>query len=283
LKEVALMRRTIMLLSAMGLAVLLASGVALAVEQTCQANTDCFGTPEPDILNGSSGNDFMFGRGGPDILKGFDGSDEMFGQGGGDRLLGGSGYDLLNGGVGSDALNGGGAENDYFFGPNWGKDSITDTTTSADRIFFRSDIDGGVFVTDNLIIDLQFGVGPEARTAGGTNRINWEDTFNTVISGNGDDHIQGNASANLITGAQGADTMFGGGGDDQIVAIDGSTSDTVNCGEGDIDELRFDWQETNGTPSFQDTSPFGQVNGNDDKFDEYVVENCEDATAVQID
>jgi RTX calcium-binding nonapeptide repeat (4 copies) len=277
------MRQTLLLLITMALAVLLAAGVAYAVEKNCQANTDCFGTNQADTLNGSDGNDFMFGRGGPDLLRGFSGDDEMRGQGGADQLFGASGYDLLNGGGGNDGLSGGGAENDYFFGPNWGIDSITDSTTSADRIFFRSDIDGGVIVTDNLIIDLRTGEGPEARTAGGTNRINWEDTFNDVISGNGDDQITGNAAGNLITGSGGADTMVGGGGDDQIGAIDGSTTDTVNCGAGDNDEVRFQWLETNGMAGFQDSDPIGQVNGGDDEFDEYNANTCEDPIASQID
>jgi hypothetical protein len=66
--------------------------------------------------------------------------------------------------------------------------------------------------------------------------------------------------------------------------VDGvAFNDFNDCGDGNSDKVRFDWQDTNGTPQFQDSSPFGQVNGNDDKFDEYVVSNCEDATANQID
>ncbi len=233
--EFSTMRRALLLVSTMTLMLLLAAGVALAVTTQCQAQVDCIGTKKADTLNGSSGFDLMFGRGRGDTLKGFGGSNSLFGQAGGDRLFGGPEFDYLIGGAGRDELDGAGGTNRYYFGPNWGIDSITDDTTSTDEIVFRSDPDGGVIVTDDVIIDLTPSAGPEVKTTSGTNRIDWEGTINYVITGVGDDHITGNASANIIGSYGGADTIFGGEGDDEIRVYDsdGSIDDTVHCGAGE--------------------------------------------------
>ena len=101
------MRRTILLLNTMAIAMLLASGIAWAVDKTCQAHTDCFGTNQADKLTGSSGNDRIFGLGGPDLILGMAGNDRLSGGGGGDEVRGGAGADHILGGSGADALFGG--------------------------------------------------------------------------------------------------------------------------------------------------------------------------------
>ena len=53
------MRRTALLLATMLLALLVSSGVALAVTKSCEALTECFGTRKADTLNGSDGGDYM--------------------------------------------------------------------------------------------------------------------------------------------------------------------------------------------------------------------------------
>jgi hypothetical protein len=54
------MRKTVLLLTAMATALLLASGVAWAVTKDCEAGADfCVGTDEPDTLNGSEERDKM--------------------------------------------------------------------------------------------------------------------------------------------------------------------------------------------------------------------------------
>jgi len=67
LKEMAIVghlrRRATLLLMAMAAALMLSSGVALAVTITCQATFDCLGTSDPDTLEGSAGNDYMYARG----------------------------------------------------------------------------------------------------------------------------------------------------------------------------------------------------------------------------
>jgi Ca2+-binding RTX toxin-like protein len=70
------MRRTLLFLSTMMLALLLASGVAWAVN--------------------------MIGTDGPDTLRGTNGVDNLIGKGGNDRLFGLRGRDTLLGGPGKD-------------------------------------------------------------------------------------------------------------------------------------------------------------------------------------
>jgi Ca2+-binding RTX toxin-like protein len=76
------MRRVGLVLAAMALALLLASGVALAVNKV--------GTDGRNFLKGTNGDDNLLGKGGNDLI---------FGLVGDDNLLGGSGKDLVFGGT----------------------------------------------------------------------------------------------------------------------------------------------------------------------------------------
>ena len=75
------MRRTILQVATMALTLLVASGVALAVNK--------IGTDGPDTLRGTNGTDNLIGKGGNDIL---------FALGGKDTLIGGPGKDVVLGG-----------------------------------------------------------------------------------------------------------------------------------------------------------------------------------------
>src|SRR5215213_6111419 len=75
------MRRTVLLLATMALTLLVASGVALAVNKS--------GTDGPDTLMGTNGADNLVGLGG---------NDRLFSLAGRDTLLGGSGKDVVFGG-----------------------------------------------------------------------------------------------------------------------------------------------------------------------------------------
>ena len=62
------MRRTILLLSTMMLALLLASGVALAANITCQGGP-CVGTEQNDRITGSQLEDEIQALGGRDLVS----------------------------------------------------------------------------------------------------------------------------------------------------------------------------------------------------------------------
>jgi Ca2+-binding RTX toxin-like protein len=104
------MRQTLLLLSTMMLALLLASGVAWAVNK--------IGTDGPDTLRGTNGVDNLIGKGGNDRLFGLRGRDTLLGGPGKDwvdthptgartgdkNLLGGPGNDIVIGGWSSDKV-----------------------------------------------------------------------------------------------------------------------------------------------------------------------------------
>jgi hypothetical protein len=88
------MRRTVLVLAAMALALTVASGVALAVSKT--------GTNGDDVLEGTFGKDALAGGGGDDRLYGRQGKDRVYGDSGRDRVFGNIGNDQLFGGGGDD-------------------------------------------------------------------------------------------------------------------------------------------------------------------------------------
>jgi Ca2+-binding RTX toxin-like protein len=123
------MRRTMLLLSAMVLTLLVASGVAWAVTK--------IGTDGPDHLRGTNGDDNLLGRGGNDILNALAGDDNLLGgrgkdvvvggksccdrgdfSGGDKNLLGGPGNDAVVGGLGTDNIVGKDGNDLVVDGPN---------------------------------------------------------------------------------------------------------------------------------------------------------------------
>jgi Ca2+-binding RTX toxin-like protein len=119
----------------MALALLLASGVALAVNR--------IGTDGPDTLRGTNGNDNLLGRGDNDILFALNGRDNLLGGPGNDwldthpmgfrrgdkNMVGGSGNDAVIGGRGSDNVLG-----------EEGNDLVAD---GPDREFSTDNVSGG--------------------------------------------------------------------------------------------------------------------------------------------
>jgi Ca2+-binding RTX toxin-like protein len=99
------MRRAILLVATVALTLLVASGVALAVNKV--------GTNGHDVLKGTDGDDNLLGLGGQDDIFGKDGSDNLVGGPGKDNVIGGDerrpgrGDKNLVGGPGNDAVFGG--------------------------------------------------------------------------------------------------------------------------------------------------------------------------------
>jgi Ca2+-binding RTX toxin-like protein len=73
------MRRTILLLATMAITLLVASGVALAINK--------IGTDGPDTLRGTNGDDNLLGKGANDVLYALAGMDNLLGAEGKDWLL----------------------------------------------------------------------------------------------------------------------------------------------------------------------------------------------------
>ena len=150
-------RAALLLSSSLALvALVLASGVALAEVIECRGTTSCFGTNSADTMTGTradnqmfgeAGNDTMVGKGGADYIRGDQGADTISGRGAGDQFLWGGGFDaggnyddgdddIVDGNSGADTIVGGFAKGgvDRLYGGS-GDDSINtaqrDTGTGA--------------------------------------------------------------------------------------------------------------------------------------------------------
>ncbi len=80
------MRRTIALLTAMAMALLMATSVAMAANVTCPYSGSCYGTNSADTLYGGGGNNTLYGYEGDDLLYGASGNDKYNGGPNNDRL-----------------------------------------------------------------------------------------------------------------------------------------------------------------------------------------------------
>ena len=166
------MKRLTVLLTITALVSLLSASVAFALTVDCTAGRGCFGTDEPDTLNGSAGGDDMdarqagdnlYGGEGQDWMSGdtygpadssTDGEDRMFGGAGSDGMVGYGGGDLLSGGIGRDYIyavehsNGpgedtvrGGSGDDFIEAIDKTKDTIGCGAGAKDRVYYDKGLD----------------------------------------------------------------------------------------------------------------------------------------------
>ncbi|KAA5595959.1 Hint domain-containing protein [Blastochloris sulfoviridis] len=182
--------------------------------------TPIHGTPDDDVLDGTSGNDIIYGKAGDDTLTGEAGADELRGGSGDDTLLGGADADALFGGSGDDTLDGGQGEDEIYGG------------TGDDKIYG--------------------GAGDDTIAGGkGADFIKGGLGDDTIDGGKGDDEIYGGAGDDVITGGKGEDTIKGGAGDDTVVfsgnrdqytiiANNDGTFSITNDVTGETDTVDFD-------------------------------------------
>jgi len=173
------MRKTVLFMASMALAVLLVCGVALAADIQCpnRAGNLCVGTTGDDTLLGTAnsdeirgldGADLIKGLGAKDLLRGGPGNDEIRGGGGADDLFGGSGNETIDGGgtpqpgitggLGPDGLNGGDGD-DFIMAANDGSsDTISCGASSGqggDIVAFDQDNAGITDILDETCNDAQ--------------------------------------------------------------------------------------------------------------------------------
>ena len=133
-------------------------------------------------------------------LVGKAGADLFFGSAGDDRLVGNARNDLLDGRIGADQMTGGAGDDRYVV------DNAADQVTEL--------AGGGVDGVATTLASYTLGAQVENLTFTGTGRFTGT----------------GNALANVISGADGADTLTGGDGDD--VLIGGRGGDLLDGGAG---------------------------------------------------
>jgi Ca2+-binding RTX toxin-like protein len=90
------MKRAILLLAMMAVALVSASGIALAAT--------ILGTDKDETLIGTRYADLVVANGGADEVRGNSGPDQLYGNAGRDRIRGGFGEDHLYGGGGDDTI-----------------------------------------------------------------------------------------------------------------------------------------------------------------------------------
>jgi hypothetical protein len=110
-KEVASMRRILVLLTMVALGVVLSAGVALALNQIDCASIQqfpqtpsCFGTDQADQIEGQDTRDIIYAKGGNDIVQTQSGNDVVYSGAGADYAVGAEGNDLMYGAGGADQL-----------------------------------------------------------------------------------------------------------------------------------------------------------------------------------
>lgn len=169
---------------------------------------------------------------------------EIFGDDGNDSICGASGSETIHGGAGTDTLDGGGGndflveaesssnldnENDMLFGQggsDWfdcgGGDDIIDGGSGTDTANFTRH-------NDRLSLSLDGIANDGTRGSAGGNLLRVE----RINSGQGRDLIIGSSKSETISGggSDGADTIFGMGGDDQLSTV--AAGSQMDGGSGD--------------------------------------------------
>ena len=100
------MRRTLTMLSAMAVMVVLAAGVAIAADVAC--------TTDPCV--GTRGDDYIDGTENPETIRALAGNDSVDGRAGGDTIYLDRGEDSVDGYTGNDTIYGGGGNDSVLVG-----------------------------------------------------------------------------------------------------------------------------------------------------------------------
>ncbi|MCW1917628.1 Hint domain-containing protein [Rhodobacter sp. KR11] len=201
-----------------------------------------YGGTESDTLAGDAGNDLLYGGAGNDSLSGGTGDDSLLGEAGDDTLQGGTGSDgfvYLADGFGADAVTGGedvgSAEIDYIYADLPGPVTVVYSGSEAGTMTAPGA--GNGTVSFSQIEALWTGAGADlidGRLNGAGGYVLTNDGADTIWGGAGVEQIYAGSGADSIDGGAGADQVFGGAGSDWIK---GDSGDTVDGGAGDFDTL----------------------------------------------
>ncbi len=152
-------------------------------------------------LSGGGGNDRLSGRGGDDVLAGGAGEDQLFGGVGKDELRGEDGDDVLEGGAGADQLDGGA-------GADWVSYSGSDEAVTVD-------LEAGTgkrgHAEGDVITDIENVIGSEHEDV-----LEGDGSANRLSGGDGDDRLSGRSGNDVLAGGAGADQLNGGAGMDTV-------------------------------------------------------------------
>ena len=135
------MKRSILLIASLMLALLVLTGVAFAQDWARKVcDITCQGTDGDDRLIGTANPNTIRGLKGADFVQGRAGGDTLYGDPGGDAVYGGNGQDKVYGGLGNDYVNGGSAED--YINAGAGNDTIAAKDGFEDQIYCGTGFDG---------------------------------------------------------------------------------------------------------------------------------------------
>jgi Ca2+-binding RTX toxin-like protein len=166
----------------------------------------CAGTPDPNIMIGSSLNEEISGIEGDDAIQGNNGEDLIYGGDGDDTIQGGGGFDNIFGGEG----------NDYLF---------ADSSTSLFGAI------GDQISIVNRLNDKLLGIGIENLALDNKIKVNENDVADVFASLNSNMLLYPESH---LDGGDGNDYLFGGSDNDVIAG--GPGKDFFDCNEG-IDSI----------------------------------------------
>ena len=197
-----------------------ADGTVLTFEQFIARGIDLRGTPDADVITGTSFVDRIAGEAGNDILQGEAGNDVLDGGAGDDQLYGGEGADQLFGGAGDDVV------------VTAADDTVRDGGAGIDTISFQ-----GVFgVTFDLgMSNFENAMGTDgddtltAASAVGSVQLVGNGGNDILTGGFGDDVLMG---GEVFVGEGAADTLTGGAGNDRLEGGTGDDAYRFNLGDG---------------------------------------------------
>lgn len=192
-----------------------------------------------DSIVASDGNDLAYGGDGSDSLYGGTGNDTLTGQAGNDYVDGGAGLDNLTGGQGADTIYGG-ADADMIIGDGQWYTTQASTGIIATTLTVTNSADGPIQIWhfDTLGVKTY----DTTLQPGATTTINTYAGYNfylTDMDGYYLEWIDVDAATTVTYGPNLADQLYGGTGDDTILAqygddtvYGGAGADSVNLGDG---------------------------------------------------
>ena len=186
---------------------------------------EIYGNELANIINAYSGDDYIDGKGGNDTIRGGDGADTIYGGDGNDIIYGDQGNDTIDAGTGDDTVYGygmytTGVQNKDIIDGGVGFDTINYSGTSTAFTLNMSAIAPDADAT------VQFGVGAGIYD----DKIK---NFESVVGSTGADTITANNSGMTLDGWSGVDKLYGGSGDDTIIARNQATE--ILNGESGVD------------------------------------------------
>ena len=233
------MRRILLVLTTMAVALVAASGVAYALTFTCDTPAD----QDPDFgqCQGTLEDDEIIGTEQADIIRALSGFDDVFAGAGNDELNGGGGFDNMDAGAGEDELT------VATSATAWRAKRIATLTTAA-RAQTDSRRSTNSTNSQPFRATTWRTAAPEATTSrrqgqrhpkgpGGRRSPPGEPTEAHMFGDPGNDELYGGTGDDSMEGEEGRDRHFGGPDNDFIDAASDETlasdpRDLVDCGDG---------------------------------------------------